>query len=108
LILDIQGRLPFDIGPWTLRDLLKIDESKRIESWNHTAAICAQIANFAMRSKRLTKPFGVTDFHPFAIHRRRTKRPNRDAHIDTFIRHWTGQIVAGSSTAGGPPATSRL
>ena len=107
MILDLQGRLPFDIGPWTLRDLLRIDEAKRIESWNHTAAICAQIANFAMRSKRLTKPFGVTDVHPFAKHKRRSKRPDREAHIDTFVRHWTGEAVVGSSTTGGQPGTSR-
>jgi hypothetical protein len=49
----------------------------------------------------------VTDFHPFAKHKRRNKRADREAHIDTFIRHWTGQTVVGSSTAVGQSDTCR-
>jgi hypothetical protein len=71
LILALAGRLGIDPGPWTLRDLLVMDEARQTDRWNHTAMTCALMANIHRDKKKRSKPFMPADFHPLA-------KPKRD------------------------------
>jgi hypothetical protein len=66
LILTLAGRLGIDPGPWTLRELVAMDEARDIDRWNHTSMLCALVANVHRNKKKRSKPFAPSDFHPLA------------------------------------------
>lgn len=92
MILAIGGRLGLEIGPYTLRELLVMDEAASIDRWNHTANLLAQMANAIPRGKGPRKIYGPLDFHPHRQKLKRLARRHATMKIDfaTFLKHWTG------------------
>lgn len=62
-------------GPLTLRELLWMADARGRESWAHTSAILALIAN-VNRNPKKTRPYKPSDFDPH------TTRDKRDDAIE--------------------------
>lgn len=60
---EIAGILGIDPGPFTLRQLVVMNEARSRQAWNHTSAILAMLANVHRDAKK-TRAYRPAEFHP--------------------------------------------
>jgi len=53
-----------------------MSEAVQVDEWNRTALLAVLLANPNRDTKKRPRPYGVSDFHPYA---KRTKRQTRTA-----------------------------
>lgn len=105
MIFEIAGRLGVDPGPFTLRELLWMDEARFDAAWDHTAQVCAQLGNIH-RANKNSRRFTIADFHPKGKRRKR-KSPDRSPHIELPMDQILTAIFGKKQPATGPPQPTK-
>jgi hypothetical protein len=67
---ELAGIIGVHPGPWSLRELLAAVQGRQRETWNHTSALLAQMAEIHRDPKKRARPYDAAEIHPM-----RDRRP---------------------------------
>jgi len=83
VIYECAGVVGVNPDPFTLRELLWMREGKASESWDHTAAIVATLANIHRDNKK-TKAITIDQIHPYL----KPQATNKPLPMAAFKQHF--------------------
>lgn len=66
-----------DIGPYTLRELIRMVEVKQTERWDHTASVCATILNARQGVEKFTDPMDLNPYRKRVLKKGVSKMPHQ-------------------------------